>query len=65
MDIPRISAKALQHRLKKGSATLLVCGYDSDERFREMELEGAISWSAFRFRLPSLPLDQEIVFYCA
>jgi len=64
MDVPRISAKALHRRLAKGDRTLLVCAYESDDRFREMEIEGAISWSSFQSRLPSLPLDQEIVFYC-
>ena len=65
MGIPRISARALRHRLTKGRGTLLVCAYDSDDRFRELELEGAIPWSAFQSRRASLPFDQEIVFYCA
>jgi hypothetical protein len=65
MDVPRISVEALRRRLTNGSKILLVCGYDSEERFREMELEGAISWGAFQSRLSSLPFDQEIVFYCA
>ncbi|HVE41781.1 MAG TPA: ArsR family transcriptional regulator [Planctomycetota bacterium] len=65
MNVPRISARALHRRLAKADGTLLVCAYESDDRFREMEIEGAIPWSAFQSRLPSLPLDQEIVFYCA
>ena len=65
MGVPRISARALRQRLAKGHGTLLVCAYDSDDRFREMELEGAIPWSAFQSRLASLSFDQEIVFYCA
>ena len=59
MDIPRISAKEARRR-----NLLLVCAYDTDERFREMELEGAISWPGLQTRLPSLAKDQEIVFYC-
>lgn len=65
MDIPRISVGSLRRKLISGSKTLLVCGYDSDEQFREMELEGSISWNTFQSRLSSLPSDQEIVFYCA
>ena len=65
MEIPRISVASLRRKLTNGSKTLLVCGYDSDERFREMELEGAISWNEFQSRRSSLPSDQEIVFYCA
>jgi hypothetical protein len=65
MEVPRISVEAMRRRLTSDSKTLLVCGYDSEDRFREMELEGAISWSTFQSRLSSLPSDQEIVFYCA
>ena len=65
MDIPRISVEALHRKLAGGSKTLLVCGYDSEDRFGEFELEGAISWNAFQSRLPSLSSTQEIVFYCA
>jgi hypothetical protein len=45
--------------------TLLVCAYDDDAKFQRLNLAGAISLSEFRVRLPKLPLDQEIVFYCA
>jgi hypothetical protein len=65
MDVPRISVEAVRRSLESGSKTLLVCGYDSEDRFREMELEGAISWDTFQSRLPALPPDQEIVLYCA
>ena len=65
MDIPRVSVQELHRTWARGATTLLVCGYDGDDRFREMELEGAISWSSFQSRLPSLSLDQEVVFYCA
>ena len=64
MDVPRISAKEARRKLQRG-ACLLVCAYDTDERFRDMELEGAISWPTFQSRLASLPKDQEVVFYCA
>jgi hypothetical protein len=65
MDVPRISVEAVRRSLESGSRTLLVCGYDGEDRFRDMELEGSISWESFQSRLPALPPDQEIVFYCA
>ncbi len=43
---------------------LLVCAYEDPERFATMRLEGAISIQEFRARRPSLPKDQEIIFYC-
>jgi rhodanese-related sulfurtransferase len=46
-------------------AALLVCAYDSDERFQALRLEGAISLHELRSKLDSLPKDREIVFYCA
>lgn len=64
MDIPRINAKDVHRRMSDGSTLLLVCAYDTEDRFREMELEGAISWPALTAMLPSIPKDQEIVFYC-
>ncbi len=65
MDVRRISVKEVHRRMRNHADLLLVCAYDTPERFREMELEGAISWPEFQKRLPSLPKDQGIVFYCA
>jgi len=60
----RIGPEATHEKLKAGTA-ILVCAYDSDEKFKAMPLEGAISLSAFQSRFPSLSKDQEIIFYCA
>ncbi len=60
----RISPEEAYKKLKAGTA-LLVCAYDDEDKFRTMHLEGAISLSEFRSKLPSLSKDQEIVFYCA
>jgi hypothetical protein len=65
MDIARISPKALRRKMTGGDPVLLVCGYDGEERFREMELEGAVSWPTFQSLRSSIPFDREIVFYCA
>ena len=60
----RIGPEETHQKLKAG-AGLLVCAYDSEEKFKTMPLEGAISLSAFQSRFPSLSKDQEIIFYCA
>jgi hypothetical protein len=58
----RVPPKAVFQNLKAGKV-LLVCAYEDDAKFRRMQLEGAISFDEFKFKLPSLPKDQEIVFY--
>ena len=63
MDVPRITARDVRRIMESGSKPLLVCAYETEDRFREMELEGAISWPALESRLPSVAKDQEIVFY--
>ncbi len=60
----RITPKEAFEKLRAGKA-LLVCAYDSEEQFRSMHLEGAISLSELKARLPALSKDQEVVFYCA
>ena len=59
----RVTAKEVYDRLKSGKV-LLVCAYEDEERFKKLQLEGAISFNTFRSKLPSLSKDQEIVFYC-
>ena len=65
MDVRRISAKDVRRKMESDAKALFVCAYDTEDRFHEMELGGAISWPAFQSRLPSIPKDQEIIFYCA
>jgi len=60
----RITPEETYQKLRAGKA-LLVCAYESEEQFRNLQLEGAISLAEFRAKLPSLSKDQEIVFYCA
>jgi rhodanese-related sulfurtransferase len=60
----RISAAETRQRVSTGSA-LLVCAYDDDEKFKNNHLQGAISLSEFKSRLPSIAKDQEVIFYCA
>jgi rhodanese-related sulfurtransferase len=54
-----------QAKQDMASGTLLVCGYDSKEKFGQNHLEGAMSLDEFRSREGSLPKDREIIFYCA
>ncbi len=62
--ILRVSPEEIYPRVKSGDC-LLVCAYDSDETFRSMCLEGAISLNDFKTRVGGISQDQEIVFYCA
>ncbi len=60
----RITPRETYEKVQAGTA-LLVCAYDNEEKFKARRLEGAISLSEFKSRLPALPKDQEIIFYCA
>jgi len=59
-----ITADDAHKRVQAGKA-LLVCAYDDDARFAKYRLEGAISLRELEARLPDLPKDREIIFYCA
>jgi len=58
----RVTAEEVYDKLKSGKA-LLVCAYEDEEKFKKLQLEGAISFNAFKSKLASLLKDQEIVFY--
>ena len=62
MSIERISPEEVRRGLESGRL-LLVCAYEDESRFRQMQLEGAIPLSEFQSRLHSLSKDQQIVFY--
>ncbi len=61
----RISPEEARRHLKADPNALLVCAYDSDEKFRQNRIDGAISLTDFRAREPGLPKDREVIFYCA
>lgn len=63
-EVIRITPEETYQQLRAGIA-LLACAYDSEEQFRNLHLEGAISFSELRAKLPALSKDQEIVLYCA
>ncbi len=60
----RISPEEVRRKVTIRSA-LLVCAYEDDEKCRRLHLEGAMFLTEFRSKLPALPKDQEIIFYCA
>jgi hypothetical protein len=64
MPAVRIGPEETYQKVKAGQA-LLVCSYDNEHVYQKMHLEPSISFGELQKRLPSLPKDQEIVFYCA
>jgi len=64
MAVERINPMAAHERVQSGKA-LLVCGYDSEEKYRDNHLEGATSFFELEARKSRIPKDQEIIFYCA
>lgn len=62
--IPRVSPTEMLEKLS-GKGAFLVCAYEEDEAFFQMHLPGAISMRQFLDRLPMLPWESEIIFYCA
>jgi hypothetical protein len=62
LEPDRISPKEVREKLKADKA-LLVCAYEDEAKFKNMQLQGAISLNEFKSKLPSLAKDQEIIFY--
>lgn len=60
----RISVKETRNKTLSGEA-LLVCAYEEADKFKDNNLEGAITWQTFQSRLPEISKAQEIIFYCA
>jgi len=61
-DPIRVSPEEARQKVTSGKA-LLICAYHEDEKFKRVPLEGAIPFSEFSSRVPSLPKDQELIFY--
>jgi hypothetical protein len=59
----RVTAEEVYGKSKSGKA-LLVCAYEDEEKFKKLQLEGAISFNAFKSKLASVSKGEEIVFYC-
>ncbi len=63
-DSVRVSATEIRRRVQSGDA-LLVCAYESDEKFKAHHLEGAVSYNEFQAIIPKLTKAKELVFFCA
>ena len=59
----RISPTRFRELKEHEPATLLVCAYDSEDKFRANHLDGAISLDAFQQQLQTIGKDRRIVFY--
>ena len=62
MEPIRIPPKEAREKAMAGS-TLLVCGYEDEEKCRPIALEGSITFNEFKQRLPNLSKDQDITFF--
>ena len=63
-EITRTTIAEARRKVEEGKA-VFVCAYESEDVCRGMMLEGGISLAEFRERVPSLPKEQEMIFYCA
>lgn len=63
--VERISPQQARKDLNVDPQAMLVCAYDSEEKFQQNHLEGAISLAEFESQLDSIPKNREIIFYCA
>lgn len=63
-EVSRISVQEAREEVTSGRA-MLVCAYEEAEKCNQVALEGSISLTQFQQRLPSLPREQEIIFFCA
>jgi hypothetical protein len=60
----RVIPQEIYPRVQSGEA-LLVCAYTDEAKCRSMQLKGSLTLQEFQARLPGLPKNQEIVFFCA
>jgi hypothetical protein len=63
-EVPRIDVEEARRRVAAGQA-LLVCAYPEEAKCNSMKLEGSLTLSQLQARLPSVPKDRELIFYCA
>ncbi len=63
-EVLRVAPQEVRESVASGRA-ILVCAYDDERAFGKSHLDGAIPLHELMTRLPLLPKDQEIVFYCS
>ncbi|TAL18251.1 ArsR family transcriptional regulator [bacterium] len=63
-EIERIPVKEAYEKVNAKKA-LLICAYEDALDCAILRLEGSISIQEFRKKRSTLPLDTELIFYCA
>ena len=63
-EVERLSPQVVFRKTAMEGA-ILVCAYDSAEKFIKYALGGAVSLPDLRAMLPALAKEQELIFYCA
>lgn len=63
MPLKKIDIDQARHDMEASEA-LLVCAYESEEKFKANHLEGAISLNELRQREDQLSKQRELIFYC-
>ena len=63
-QVTRISVGEAREEVTSGRA-LLVCAYEEEEKCNQVALEGSLSLTRFQERAPTLPRNQEVIFFCA
>jgi hypothetical protein len=58
-----MTVQEVRGKLQSGGPILLVCAYESDAKFEQAPLDGAVPFTEFQRRTASLPRDLQIVFY--
>jgi rhodanese-related sulfurtransferase len=61
---PKIDVKQARHDIEASDA-LLVCAYDSEDKFESNHLQGAIPLDELRSNEEELSKQRELIFYCA
>lgn len=64
MSAPKIDVKQARHDVEVSDA-LLVCAYDSEDKFVSNHLQGAIALDELRSEEGELSKQRELIFYCA
>lgn len=62
-EAKRMSIQEARSKVQSGEA-LFVCAYDSEEMCGGIRLEKALTLGEFNARLPEIPKDKELIFYC-
>ncbi|MBE0597706.1 MAG: ArsR family transcriptional regulator [Desulfuromonadales bacterium] len=63
-EVTRIDPQEARPKVHSGDA-ILVCAYDDEEKCQKLHLEGAIHLQELQEKLPEIPKEKELIFYCA